>query len=231
MEENKKNQNCGYMDVKTRQGVEKIPLGRVLYFSSNARVVEAHMDKGQVFRFYGKLDDVQEELGETEWLRCHKSYLVRRKYIRKIAREYLIVGREQVAMSRNYYVKLRDMGLVGRDKDKIQAIATNEQQKMGILHFVGGRYEGRSYYIYPNEKLVLGRGYNQADLVFDEPEISRVHCWVQYNAVTDHYYISNQSINGIYINDELLEEHDSIREVKQGDRIRLAKTEECFEIG
>ena len=77
--------------------------------------------------------------------------------------------------------------------------------------------------------MILGRGYDQADVVLDEPEISREHCWIQYNDKVDRYYICNRSVNGIYVNDVRLEERDMMREAQTGDRLRLAN--EIFEVG
>ncbi len=227
----KKNTKCEYMEVKTRLGVEKIGLRNVLYFASNVRVVEAHMIRGEVFRFYEKLDAVQEQLGTEDWLRCHKPFLVNRRWIRQITRESLTIGKEEIPVSRNYYIQLREMGLVGKDKEKLQAGGETGPQEVGVIRFVEGKYAGTQYHIYPNEKLILGRGYNQADLVFDEPQISRVHCWVQYNQIRKGYYISNESANGIYINDKKVEDKDAVIEVGKGDRIRLADTDQIFEIG
>ncbi len=227
----KKGERPEYLEVKTRLGVEKIELKKVLYFMSDVRVVEAHMQRGETFRFYEKLDIVQEQLDSDEWLRCHKSYLVNRKWIRQITRESLMIGKETIPVSRNYYMQLRDKGLIGRDKDKMEMTLAPNRKDVGVVRCVGGKYEGMEYYIYPNEKLVLGRGYDRADLIFDEPQISRVHCWIQYNQTTNHYYISNQSTNGIYIGEDKVEEKDVILEVKKGTRIRLANTEQVFEIG
>lgn len=226
----KKDSKPQYMEVRNGQGVDRIELGKVLYFTSDVRVIEAHMMKGHVFRFYGKLDEVQEELGKNDWLRCHKSFLVNRKYIRQITREYLITESEQIPVSRNYYQKFREMGLIGKDKDKIQVMASMHRQKPGVVRCISGTYKGMEYHIYPNEKLVFGRGYDQADVVLEEPEISRVHCWIQYNHITDRYYISDQSVNGTYINGQKIEVQDSIIEMKAGDQIQLAKTQQIFEV-
>lgn len=227
----KKNGNYEYMEIRTGQGVEKIETNRVLYFTSDVRVVEAHMETGKVLCFYGKLDEVQECLAADEWLRCHKSFLVNRKWIRQIKREYILVAKEQVPVSRNYYLKFREMGLIGKERNHIQMSGVAKRQKIGIVHCVCGKYEGMDFYIYPNEKLVLGSGYEQADLIFDEDTIDPEHCWIQYNNVTDSYFVCNRSRNGIYIDDTMVGEYNKVQEAALGARIRLANTQQIFEIG
>lgn len=227
----KKNGNYKYMEVRTGQSVEKIELNRVLYFTSDVRVVEAHMETGKVFCFYGKLDEVQECLAADEWLRCHKSFLVNRKWIRQIKREYILVAKEQVPVSRNYYQQFREMGLVGKERNKIEMSGVATQNRIGIVHCVCGKYQGLDFYIYPNEKLVFGRGYELADLVFEEEQIDTEHCWIQYNNATNSYFICNRSSKGIYINDQMIGTYNAIQEAALGTRIRLADTEQIFEIG
>lgn len=227
----KKNGNYEYMEIRTGQGVEKIETNRVLYFTSDVRVVEAHMETGKVFCFYGKLDEVQECLAADEWLRCHKSFLVNRKWIRQIKREYILVAKEQVPVSRNYYLKFREMGLIGKERNHIQMSGGAKRQKIGIVHCVCGKYEGMDFYIYPNEKLVLGSGYEKADLIFDEATIDFEHCWIQYNNVIDSYFVCNCSRNGIYIDDTMVGEYNKVQEAALGARIRLADTQQIFEIG
>ncbi len=219
------------MEVRNGQGIEKIELNRVLYFASDVRIVEAHMETGKVFCFYDKLDDVQSRLAEEDWLRCHKSFLVNRKWIRQIKREYILAAKEKVPVSRNYYLQFREMGLVGKERSKIEMSGVARQQKIGVVHCIGGKYEGMDFYIYPNEKLVFGRGYDQADLVFDEENIDLEHCWVQYNKETDSYFVCNRSLKGICINGTPVTEYNTVRETALGTQIQLADTEQIFEIG
>ena len=53
----------------------RIPLGRILYFSSDRRRVQC-VTPGRVYTFYGKLDEVESEAG-AGFVRVHQRYLVR----------------------------------------------------------------------------------------------------------------------------------------------------------
>ncbi len=55
-----------------------ILLYEVLYFVSDKRVIKVCMEDGREYSFYGKLDEVEESLKESnsQFIRIHKSYLV-----------------------------------------------------------------------------------------------------------------------------------------------------------
>ena len=224
-----------YMEVRTQKGLEKIQLNKVLYFMSDVRVIEAHMENGEILRFYKKLDELQASLSDLSFLRCHKSFLVNSRRITKITREYLFVGDEKVPVSRTYYVKMREQGLIGKKHGKVEIVdnktSSLKHRDMGILKCISGKFKGTVLYIYSNEKIVFGRSYEKADLVFDEMEISREHCWIQYNDKINGYFICNCSANGIFINDQYITEKNSIVNLKQGDKIQLAETDNVFQVG
>ena len=226
----KKGQQYEYMEIHTQQGMQRILLEEVMFFSSDVRIVEVHLKNDDACRFYGKLDEVQQVLGNA-FLRCHKSFLVNRKKIDRIGREWVWIGGKQIPVSRTYYVKMRQQGLLRNDSNRIQIVPDENSVVKGRVRCVSGKYQGTEFWIYPNEKLILGRGYDQADVVLDEPEISREHCWIQYNDKVDRYFICNCSITGIYVNDVRLEERNMMREAQAGDRLRLADTNEIFEVG
>ncbi|MGN0153912.1 MAG: LytTR family transcriptional regulator DNA-binding domain-containing protein [Lachnospiraceae bacterium] len=224
-----------YMEVRTQEGLEKIQLNKVLYFMSNVRIVEAHMENGKIIQFYGKLDDLQDSLQESSFLRCHKSFLVSKRQITKMTREYLLVGNEQIPVSRTYYVKMREQGLIGKKHAKIKVVEDKDPsykgESPGKIRCINGKFKGMVLQIYPNEKIVFGRSYEEADLVFDEMEISREHCWIQYNDKINGYFICNCSTNGLFINNRYVTEKNHIISLKQGDKIQLSETDNVFEIG
>lgn len=232
---NKQVPDSEYVEVRTQKGLEKIQLNKILYFMSNVRIVEAHMEDGQIVQFYGKLDDLQDSLLESFFLRCHKSFLVSKRQITKMTREYLLVGNEQIPVSRTYYVKMREQGLIGKKHAKIKVVEDRntpyKSESMGKIRCINGKFKGMVLHIYPNEKIVFGRSYEDADLVFDEMEISREHCWIQYNDKINGYFICNCSENGLFINNCYITERNNIISLKQGDKVQLSETDNVFEIG
>ena len=56
----KKGQQYEYMEIHTQHGLQRILLEEVMFFSSDVRIVEVHLKDENVYRFYGKLDEVQQ---------------------------------------------------------------------------------------------------------------------------------------------------------------------------
>lgn len=59
----------------------RIPKVDILYFESRKRLVLLHT-ASESYSFYRKLDELEEELQGSGFLRCHKSYLVQERYVR-----------------------------------------------------------------------------------------------------------------------------------------------------
>ena len=58
-----------------------LPIRDILYFESDRRKVTVRCVSGKAYTFYAKLDAVQEELKNRDFVRCHQSYLVNAKKI------------------------------------------------------------------------------------------------------------------------------------------------------
>jgi len=60
--------------VKTGASYHSIPVENILYAENNGRKIILHTKEG-LLEFYGKMNDLEEELGKT-FFRCHRGYLV-----------------------------------------------------------------------------------------------------------------------------------------------------------
>lgn len=58
-----------------------VPVRDILYFESDRRIITVHCAAGREYSFYSKLDTVQEELKNADFVRCHQSYLANAKKI------------------------------------------------------------------------------------------------------------------------------------------------------
>lgn len=61
---------------KTATETVSLPVRDILYFESNRRIITVRCESGAEYTFYSKLDTVQEELKNNDFVRCHQSYLV-----------------------------------------------------------------------------------------------------------------------------------------------------------
>lgn len=65
--------------------IKKVQLREVLYFESRNRVIHIFLKDGTEEKFYGKLNDVEQELAGRgkPFIRIHQSYLVNYNYIKR----------------------------------------------------------------------------------------------------------------------------------------------------
>ena len=67
--------------LKTRQRFVKIPLSEIMYVESNGAKCTFFCMNNIIYTIRKKLDDIEEEMNDVHFLRCHKSYLVNMDFI------------------------------------------------------------------------------------------------------------------------------------------------------
>ncbi|WP_027623783.1 LytR/AlgR family response regulator transcription factor [Clostridium lundense] len=81
----------------------KINFDDVIYFVSNRRIVKLVGKKAE-HEFYAKLNDVEKELCDKGFVRCHQSYLINLSNIKSIEQGYAITTLgDKLPISRNRY--------------------------------------------------------------------------------------------------------------------------------
>ncbi len=78
----------------------RIPYQEILYFESNRRKINCITTK-RSYEFYGKLDEVAQELSGAEFVRIHQRYLVRADAIQQICGNEVQVGVQTLPISRS----------------------------------------------------------------------------------------------------------------------------------
>lgn len=75
-----------FYQFRFNKEIKKVLLTDIVYFESSNRVVHIYLQNGEIEQFYGKLNEVEQELmgrGKA-FLRIHQSFLVNYRYIRKL---------------------------------------------------------------------------------------------------------------------------------------------------
>lgn len=78
----------------------RIPHKEILYFESDRRKINC-VTASREYSFYGKLDDVEQELTDSSFVRIHQRYLVRADAIRQICGSEVQVGTHTLPISRS----------------------------------------------------------------------------------------------------------------------------------
>ena len=100
--------NTSFFTVKTSSSVKNIPLSDILYFESNKRLLNIHT-KNEVISFYEKLDNVEDELKEKDFIRIHQSFLVNAQKIKSVSKDSaLLVNGFSLPVSKSKATKVKD---------------------------------------------------------------------------------------------------------------------------
>lgn len=87
------NKNNRFFEYKISHTIYRVPISNIIYFESQGKKINIVTYNGDT-EFYGKLDEIEEQLTTFNFIRIHKSYLVNYEHISKL--EYT-----QVTMSNN----------------------------------------------------------------------------------------------------------------------------------
>ncbi len=101
-----KDKMTGCLNVTVKGVMKRIPLDSVLFFESNGRKVTA-ATKSESVEFYGKLDEIDAEVEDSFFFRCHQSYIINLRRVNGLSRAGVIVENETVPVSRKYYDALK----------------------------------------------------------------------------------------------------------------------------
>ena len=98
----------GFLNVNIRGCSQKIQLQRVLFFESNERKISAVMMDEEI-TFYLKMNQLQESLVNTSFIRCHQSYIVNPDYISSVtATGIVLMNKKKIPVSKRYSKEVRD---------------------------------------------------------------------------------------------------------------------------
>ncbi len=82
--------------VHNRSAVIRIPHSEILYVESSNTKCLLHRTDGTVYTVYKRLDQVEAELGDPRFLRCHQSYLVNMNEVQEADREFVLTSGDVV---------------------------------------------------------------------------------------------------------------------------------------
>lgn len=80
----------------------------ILYVESANRKVCLHLDNGEIVESYAKLDELEQQLSEKLFFRCHQSYIINLYFVEKMEVGKFVVRSEDVPISRKYQRAARE---------------------------------------------------------------------------------------------------------------------------
>ena len=225
----------GILRVMCKRDIIDIPIESIYYIESDGRKLNIHRSDEICITIYGKLNDMEQVL-EKAWqkqdehrnrfLRCHQSYLVGERHIQGVYPGYLLVQGKKISITRKYALNVsqRQENIVNEIK-----MAHNEDS-IGIIKGVNGKYQGAVITIYPNKKIWIGRNPEQSDIVVQSDDVSRKHCSVTYLGQNQGYLVEDCSQNGTFVLGGPRLRPDEENKVPEGVPIYLGSQKNIFQL-
>lgn len=91
----------------------------------------------------------------------------------------------------------------------------------GAIFGVSGEYAGARIPI--DRQIIIGRDQNSCNIVITQPDISRRHCGITYDAKNNVYAVQDYSSNGTFLEDGTRLKQDGSTVLHAGDVIRVGK--------
>ena len=85
-------------NIRQRNNLVRVPFNDILYVESNNSKCIIHSQNGDNYVIYKRLSNIQSELNDRRFLRCHQSYLVNMNYIAKADKEFQLISGDKVSI-------------------------------------------------------------------------------------------------------------------------------------
>jgi DNA-binding LytR/AlgR family response regulator len=92
------------LSIKVGSSIQKLFLKDILFIESTARKLSIHTTQVKIYTIMSKLDELQEQINDPRFIRCHQSYLVNMDYISCVENYSfkMINNREIAIVQRNF---------------------------------------------------------------------------------------------------------------------------------
>lgn len=90
----------GYVLLPVANGMKKLPASEVLYIEVTNHRLYCHTAEGVLQLTSGTLSALEERLARSSFCRCNSCYLVNLRYVTDIRKDSIVVGGDELAVSR-----------------------------------------------------------------------------------------------------------------------------------
>ncbi len=100
--------SIGAFQVTVRGNIYSIPYKEIVFVESSNNICKLHRNDGIIYTVYQKLGDIEKQLDDPRFLRCHQSYIVNMRYIAKVGKQFELTTGEVVLIRQRNLKELRD---------------------------------------------------------------------------------------------------------------------------
>ncbi len=116
--------NIGQLTFTSRNKIYNIPYNEIVYVESSNNFCILHRNNGTSYNIYQKLSEIEQNLEDERFLRCHQSYIVNMSYISKVDKEFELITGESVLIRQRHLKDIRNAYLEYSNNSKKARIAT-----------------------------------------------------------------------------------------------------------
>ncbi len=240
----KKGNQREYLSISVQGKERLLPLNKIAYFTSDARKIGAFfIDGSEEIWFYGKLDELEMELADFGFLRCHQGYLLNKSRMNAISSEHIFTKDGEFPIGRKYRKTVKEDWENYKKKNsvksgnRIQRVTKSDEfeenatiqdgstittrsyndgdETYGVLIVVDKGGINDTYRLYDGEEVFLGRDGSQCQIKMNDSKISKRHCGIRFNSATQSYFVYDCSKNGTMIDSKPMEKKEKWVKVKR----------------
>lgn len=82
--------------IKRRNNIIKVPFSDIRFIESNNSKCTVHTSSGIDYILYKHLNDIENELSDDRFLRCHRSYIVNLNCVASVDKDFVLNGGERI---------------------------------------------------------------------------------------------------------------------------------------
>ncbi len=96
--------------VKNGKKFINLSYNEISYIESQNTTLKIHMNNYEILKTYGKLDDIEKQLSNNRFLRCHKSFLINMDYVKSVeAYKFTTIFGDTVSIKQRESSKIKKM--------------------------------------------------------------------------------------------------------------------------
>ena len=115
--------------IKQRSRIIYIPLNEIMYVESDNTKCILHQTENRTYVLYKKLKEIEEELNDQRFLRCHQSYLVNMNYIREANDVFLLRNGEEILIRQKSKKEIHQKFLEYKEKQILPSTASKSEMR------------------------------------------------------------------------------------------------------
>lgn len=112
---------CDSYRIKQKSRIVYIPLNEIMFVESDNTKCILHRTENREYVIYKKLMQIEEELNDPRFLRCHQSYLVNMNYVREADDVFLLQNGDEVLIRQKSKKEIQKQFLKYKEKQGIPA--------------------------------------------------------------------------------------------------------------